>query len=395
MSLVVPLGDHPVANAFLAEEELSRPEPRFPLDLYVCGRCALLQIGNQVPPGFFRHYLYVPSAADTGRRHFAGLASWLVDTGLLPAGGRIIDVGCNDGLFLASCVALGAQAIGIDPASNLAPVARSKGVTVIEEYLTPEVAREVRERHGAADVLVATNTLNHIDDLRAFTESALALLGPDGAIVIEVPRASELIEHNEIDTVYHEHLSQFSLRSLCELFAPFDLVVSQVHAITMHGGSMRVIANRRGRREVSPAVDEWLAAEQRAGLFDPGTYDAFRGRLERNRDALVAMLGGLVGDGCRIAGYGAPAKGNTLLNYCKIGPDTLAFLADRNPLKHGRYSPGMHVPIVPASRIDEAQPDCLLVLAWNFFDEIREQQAAFRARGGRFVVPIPVPTLVT
>ncbi len=394
MSLVIALGMHPLANAFVAEADRAEPDARFPLDLFVCERCALLQIPDHVPPGFFRHYLYVPSAADTGRRHFAGLARWLLDAGLIAPGGRVVDVGCNDGLFLSSCVALGIESVGIDPAANLAPIARAKGIEVVEAYFDDAVARSVRERIGPADVLVATNTLNHVDDLRAFVAAATVLLAEGGSMIIEVPRATELIARNEFDTVYHEHLSQFSLRSLVEMCGAFDVVVTHVEAISMHGGSMRVVAARRGLREPSPAVAEWLAAEQRAGLFAPNTYTAFRARVEDNRARLVGLLADLRRQGLRIAGYGAPAKGNTLLNYCGIGPETLAFLADRSALKHGRYSPGMRVPVVPVERIASDAPDLLLVLAWNFFDEIREQQAAFRARGGRFVVPIPVPAIV-
>jgi 2-polyprenyl-3-methyl-5-hydroxy-6-metoxy-1,4-benzoquinol methylase len=394
MSLVLPLGEQPPANAFLSREQLDRPEARFPLDLFVCGRCALLQVPDHVPADFFRHYLYVPSAADTGRRHFAGLARWLLDAGVAPPGGRVVDVGCNDGLLLSGCAAIGLSCLGIDPASNLAPLARAKGLEVIEAYFDESVARDARARYGAADVVVTTNTLNHIDDLHGFVRAASALLGERGHLVIEVPRATELVELNEFDTVYHEHLSQFSLRSLAELVAAFDLEITLFEDITMHGGSMRVVATRRGVREASPAVAARLLEERRAGLFEAPTYEAFRQRVERNRETLVTLLAKLRAQGAKIAGYGAPAKGNTLLNYCGIGPETLEFLADRSTLKQGLHSPGMHVPVSPVERIETSGVDHLLVLAWNFFDEIREQQAAFRARGGRFIVPIPTPIVV-
>jgi SAM-dependent methyltransferase len=394
LSLVIALGPHPLANAFVAEADRARPDATFPLDLFVCERCALLQLPDHVPPGFFRHYLYVPSAADTGRRHFAELARWLVDASLVAPGGRVVDVGCNDGLFLSSCVALGIESVGIDPAANLAPLARVKGVDVVEAYLDVEVARGVRDRVGPADVVATTNTLNHVDDLHAFVEAAATLLADRGSFVVEVPRATELVSHNEIDTVYHEHLSQFSLRSLVELFAASDLTVVRVEDLSIHGGSMRVVASRRGVREPAPAVAARLASEERAGLFDPATYAAFRVRVEDNRGRLVGLLADLRREGRRIAAYGAPAKGNTLLNYCGIGPETLAFLADRSALKQGRYSPGMRVPVAPVEAIEAERIDHLLVLAWNFFDEIREQQSAFRARGGRFIVPIPVPRVV-
>jgi SAM-dependent methyltransferase len=394
LSLVVALGDHPPANAFVARADLARPDAKFPLDLHVCERCALLQVADHVPPGFFRHYLYVPSAADAGRAHFAGLARWLIDSGHVAPGGRVVDVGCNDGLFLSSCLGLGLRTLGIDPAENLAPLARAKGIDVVEAYFDATVARDVRARTGPADVLVTTNTLNHVDDLHAFVEAAATLLADRGSVVVEVPRATELLAHNEIDTVYHEHLSQFSLRALVELFSSFDLEVVGVDDLAIHGGSMRVVAASPGVRRQRPQVAARLEEERRAGLFEPSTYAAFRARIEDNREALVRLLAALRGRGLRIAGYGAPAKGNTLLNYCGIGPDTLAFLADRSTLKHGLWSPGMRVPVVPVEAIEAERVDVLLVLAWNFFEEIRAQQAAFRARGGRFVVPIPKPCVI-
>jgi SAM-dependent methyltransferase len=393
MALVLSLGRHPLANAFVADADRARPESTFPLDLFVCEDCALLQVADQVPPGFFRHYLYVPSAADTGRRHLAGLARWLLDAALVSPGGRVVDIGCNDGLFLSGCVELGLESIGIDPAANLAPVARTKGARVIESYFDASVARTVRDDLGPADVIVTTNTLNHVDDLHGFIAAAATLIVDGGSVVIEVPCATELVARNEIDTIYHEHLSQFSLGSLTRLCGAYDLTISHVEKLAIHGGSMRVVASPHGARDANPAVEAWLAEERRAGLLEPATYEAFRARIEDNRGRLVQMLEGYRRQGLRIAGYGAPAKGNTLLNYCGIGTETLAFLADRNPLKHGLFSPGMHVPVVPVERIESDAPDLLLVLAWNFFDEIREQQAAFRARGGRFIVPIPVPIL--
>jgi SAM-dependent methyltransferase len=400
LSHVVALGRHPLANAFVAEADRAHPDATFPLDLFVCERCALLQVPNHVPDGYFRHYLYVPSAADTGRRHFSDLASWLLDASLVAPGGLVVDVGSNDGLLLSACARLGLRSLGVDPAANLAPLARSKGVEVVEAYFDPDVARAVRDRFGPADVLVTTNTLNHVDDLHSFVAAAAALVQAGGAIVVEVPRATELIAHNEIDTVYHEHLSQFSLHSLVALFGAFGFAITRVEDIAIHGGSMRLVARRDAPTSAlaepgaSSAVEARLSGERAAGLFEPGTYARLRSRVEANRDRLVALLADLRRGGLRIAGYGAPAKGNTLLNYCAVGPDTLAFLADRSPLKQGRYSPGMRIPVVPVERIESDAVEVLLVLAWNFFDEIREQQSAFRARGGRFVVPIPEPRLV-
>ncbi len=394
MLMFLPLGAHPPANAFLRPDQLAAPEPRFDLDTHVCLACGLIQVPNVVPPDFFRSYVYVPSASETMHGHFRALAAGL--GGMLPLqpDDLVVDIGSNDGLFLSEWRRRGGRGLGIEPARNLAEIARGRGVEVVNEYFAPAVAAAVRSEHGPAAVIVTTNTFNHIDDLHAFMQGVVCLLDERGTFIVEVPHAGDLVELNEFDTVYHEHVSEFSVRSLQALYAQFDMEVVDIQRLEIHGGSMRVFARRRGSATPTPAVGEWLDREAALRLFERETYDAFRARVEANRAALLSMLRELKSAGHRLAGYGAPAKGNTLLNYCGIGPDTLEFLADRNPIKHGLYSPGMHIPVVGVERIDADRPDYLLVLAWNFGDEIIAQQAAFRARGGRFILPIPEPRIV-
>jgi SAM-dependent methyltransferase len=394
MYMFLPLGDHPPANAFLRPEQLLEPEPTFALDTHVCLECALIQVPNVIPPDFFRNYVYVPSASDTMHDHFGKLAHHVHDRLLNAADQLVVDIGCNDGLFLSSLNRLGARTLGIEPATNLTSIARSHGVEVINEYFVPEIAREAASRHGRAQVIVTTNTFNHIDDLHNFMQGVTELLADTGTFVIEAPHASDLVENNEFDTVYHEHVSEFSVKSLADLFAFFDMEVVDLERLPIHGGSMRVFSRRSGQSAVAPVVAEWLQAESKAGLFDATTYASFSMRVEQIRSGLLSMLRELKAQGCRIAGYGAPAKGNTLLNYYGIGPDTLMYLADRNSLKHGLYSPGMHIPVVPAERVLEDQPDYLLILAWNFADEIIRQQEEYRRHGGRFIVPIPTPRVI-
>jgi len=260
-------------------------------------------------------------------------------------------------------------------------------------YFDPSTARTLRDQRGRAKVIVTTNTFNHIGDLHYFMAGVVELLDEDGAFVVEVPWAKELLDRNEFDTVYQEHVSEFSLLSMVKLGEFFDLEVVDVHRLPIHGGSMRVFFQQKGKAQATPAVREMLEEELEAGMLVAKTYDDFADRVEEIRRDLITMLAELKGQGLKIAGYGAPAKGNTLLNYFSVGPADLDFLVDRNPLKQGLYSPGMKIEVRSPEAIETERPDVLMVLAWNFFDEIREQQSEFAARGGRFLVPLPRPVL--
>lgn len=385
--LFLPLGMHPPANAFVRPGETAG-ERSFPLDTYACLNCGLVEVPDQIPPDFFRNYLYVPSASEAMHAHFAELARTLKGRCLLKPDDLAVDIGCNDGLLLNSLKGLGVRTLGIDPAANLVALARAKGLEVVNEYFTPQTARALRERYGPAAVIVTTNTFNHIDDLHAFVAAVTVLLGPDGTFVIEVPQALEYVRGLEFDTVYHEHLSTFSVKSLVELAKFFGLVVTDVEPLPIHGGSMRVFLRQAGAGADAVARD-WVTREQQAGLFDRTTYDRFAVEVRTSRDKTMSLLRRLKGDGNRLVGYGAPAKGNTLLNYYGIGPDLLDYLADRNSLKHELLSPGMHIPICAAERILAEQPDYVFILAWNFADEIVRQQDEYRRRGGQFILPIP------
>ncbi|MBA2462462.1 MAG: class I SAM-dependent methyltransferase [Actinobacteria bacterium] len=393
--LFLPLGDHPLANGFLREEQLAEPEAHFPLDVHVCLDCGLIQVDDQVPAGYFRHYVYIPSAADAMHGHFAGLAESVAERFLGSADALTVDIGCNDGLFLSFLRERGARTLGIDPATNIVELARQKGVEVVNEYFTPDLARLIREEHGPAKVVVSTNTFHHIGDLDPFTLGVTLMLDDDGVFVVEVPHALELVEQNEFDGVYHEHVSQHTVKSFVDHFRLFGLEVFDVERLDVHGGSMRIFA-RPATNGAAPTgvVAEWLDEEAQRGLFEASTYDAFRDRVERNREELLSILRELKGDGRRIVGYGASARGNTLLNYYRIGTETLDYIVDRNPLKQGLYSPGMHIPVQGPERLADDDPEYMLLIAWNFADEIVRQQDDYAQRGGRFILPIPEPKLV-
>lgn len=390
--LYLPLGDHPPANAFLLPQQLGAPEATYPLDTHVCLDCALIQVPDQLPADFFVDYLYIPSASETMQQHFRTLARRFRDRLVTAPGQRVVDIGCNDGLLLGACRDEGLATLGVDPAANIAALARANGIEVFNEYFTAESAARIREQYGPAQVIVTTNTFNHIDNLHDFTAGVTTLLAPDGTFVIEVPQALTCIEQNEFDTVYHEHLSVFSVASVEALGRQFGLAVVDVEELPIHGGSMRLFLRREG--PATSAVAEWLKREREARLFDRDTYTAHASRVERIRSELMTLLGDLKRQGKRLAGYGAPAKGNTLLNYYGIGSDLLDFLVDRNTLKQGRYSPGMHIPVVGPEAIAREAPNYLLILAWNFAEEIMAQQQAFVSSGGRFILPIPEPRIV-
>jgi SAM-dependent methyltransferase len=389
----LPMGDHPPANSFVRSEDVLKQQPVYPLDTQVCLTCGLIEVEDQVPEGFFEHYLYVPSGATLMHTHFGELAEVLQKEA---DGGLIVDIGCNDGLLLSACNKLGARTIGVDPAANLAEIAATRGVEVDVGYFTAEAGARLSDKYGPASVIVTTNTFNHIGDLHDFMSGVVRWLAADGSFVIEVPWAKNLLTGNEFDTVYHEHVSEFSLLSLVRLGAYFDLDVVDVHRLGVHGGSMRVFMKHKAAGVTAkPIVAEMLAEERDAGMLDVETYKAFAKRVEQVRDELIGMLAELKRSGKTIAGYGAPAKGNTLLNYFRIGPETLDYLVDRNTLKQGLYSPGMKIPIRSLDALEDQRPDVLLVLAWNFFDEIRQQQSDFAAQGGQFLVPLPRPVLVS
>ena len=391
--LFLPMGDHPPANSFVRAGDVGKEQPVYALDTQVCLECGLIEVEDQVPEGFFEHYLYVPSGATLMHTHFGGLAEVLKEKA---KSGLIVDIGCNDGLLLSACNKIGCKTIGVDPAANLAEIAKTRGVDVDVGYFTADASEVLVDKYGPASVIVTTNTFNHIGDLHNFMAGVKRWLAEDGFFVIEVPWAKDLLDRNEFDTIYHEHVSEFSLLSLVKLGGFFNLKVVDVHRLNVHGGSMRVFLKHADAvTSIAPIVGEMLAEEREAGMLSEDTYQEFAARIDQVGSDLKAILADCSAKGLKVAGYGAPAKGNTLLNFFQIGPETLDYLVDRNALKQGLYSPGMKIPIRSPEALVDDRPDVLLVLAWNFFDEIKQQQSEFAAKGGKFLVPLPTPVLVS
>jgi SAM-dependent methyltransferase len=388
LQLVLSLGRTPLANALLTREQLSQPEPLYPLDLAFCPACTLVQIMETVPPAeLFSEYLYFSSFSDTMLRHSQSLVTHLIAQRRLGPRSLVIEIASNDGYLLQYYQRVGVPVLGIEPAANIAREAVKRGVPTIVEFFGRELAGRLKTQGRRADVIHAHNVLAHVADLNGFVEGIKVLLKDDGVAVIEAPYVKDLIDQCEFDTIYHEHLCYYSLTALHHLFWRHRLFIQDIERIAIHGGSLRVTVGTHDT--ATPAVAQLLAEEADWGVGHFATYRDFGVRVEALKATLTAMLAGFKRRGDRIAAYGAAAKGSTLLNYFGIGLETLDFVVDRSPHKQGRFMPGVHIPIRAPERLLEEMPDEVLLLTWNFADEILEQQKAYRQLGGRFIIPVP------
>ncbi len=395
LRVILSLGQMPLANALLTADELDAPEATYPLDLAVCPRCSLVQITETVPPEtLFREYPYFSSYSETMLAHVGRLVERLIDERALGARSLVVEIGSNDGYLLQYYRARGIPVLGIEPAANVARVAReTRGIPTLCEFFGEGMARDLAGEGRRADVIHVHNVLAHVADLNGFVSGLGILLDAGGLAVIEVPYVKELIDRCEFDTIYHEHLSYFSLTALDRLFAQHGLVIADVARVPIHGGSLRLRVRAGGGTPPAGArgasVDALLAGEAAWGVGGLGFYHGFGRRVEEVKASLRRLLLALRGNGARVAGYGAAAKGAILLNYVGIGRDLLDFVVDLNPYKQGRFMPGVRLPVYSPAKLLDAMPDYLLVLAWNVAREIFDQQAEYRHRGGRLIVPVP------
>ncbi|HLK88472.1 MAG TPA: class I SAM-dependent methyltransferase [Polyangia bacterium] len=393
---VLDLGSTPLANSLPTERDPAA-EPRYPLELVFCSACSLVQITETVPPeDLFRDYLYFSSFSDTMLAHARELVGRLVAERKLGAGALAVEIASNDGYLLQYYKQAGVPVLGIEPARNVAKVAiEQRGIPTVVEFFGHALATRLRAEGKRADVLHANNVLAHVADLGGFVAGIREILADDGVAVLEFPYLGEMIDRCEFDTIYHEHLCYYSLSALDHLFARQGLKAIEVERLPIHGGSLLLqVARAEAPRAPGPSVAALLEEEARRGMKTAAFYRGFAQRVLDLKAELRAVLARLKAEGRRVAAYGAAAKGSTLLNTFGIGRETLDFVADRSTYKQGRFMPGVGVPIVAPARLVEAMPDYTLLLTWNFADEILAQQAEYRSKGGKFIVPIPTVRVV-
>lgn len=391
---VLSLGTTPLADALRRGDQLSQAEPRFPLNVAFCPHCSLVQLLETVPPEvlFCQEYPYYSSFSPALLQHSRANALELIRTRGLNASSLVIELASNDGYLLKNFVEHNIPVLGIDPAEGPAQAAEKVGVPTLCAFFGERVGRELSAGGKSADVMIGNNVLAHVADIHGFVEGVHILLKENGVAVIEMPYVKDLVDHCEFDTIYHEHLCYFSLTALNHLFRMHSMFINDVKRLPIHGGSLRIYVEKQ--ENVSSTVSDMLRTEAAEKVDRIDYYRDFAARVEQIRNELRGLLGRLKRQGARIAAYGAAAKGSTLINYSDIGTEFVDFVVDRNTHKQGLYMPGQNIPVLAPEALLERMPDHVLLLAWNFADEIFRQQEEYRQRGGRFIIPVPHPQIV-
>lgn len=394
---VIDFGSVPLAGAFVPSSASYEDEHSYPLGVISCRSCRLMSLTHVVDPEIlYRVYAYTTSESETMSQHMANVVVTCREKFALPPGSLVVEIGSNSGTQLLAFRDAGMRTLGIDPALNIASVANEQGVETLAEFFSAPVARSVRSKFGAADLILGRHVFAHIDDLADIVAGIRDLLAPDGVFAIEVPYALDLLEKNEFDTIYHEHLSYFSVRSFSRLFSRHGMRVVDVERFGVHGGSILVFVSlSEARWQTSPVVADLLSLEQSAGLDDDATYQRFAETVKQVTSDLTGLVRDLAAEGKRIAGYGAPAKGNTLLCVSGLGLSEIEYCSDSTLFKQGMTTPGTHIPVHSPEYAQENPPDYFLLLAWNYADEILRKEWKFLEAGGKFIIPIPKPSIVS
>lgn len=394
---VVSLGNFPLANTFLDEDGLRRAEHFYPLDLYLCDKCYLVQLPEYVKPEkIFTVYPYFSSYSSSWLKHSENYVNNMIERFGLDKKSFVTEVASNDGYLLQYFIRKGISVLGVEPAENIAKVARNKGVPTEVAFFGKDVAWRLAAEGTLADLIIGNNVLAHVPALNDFIAGLKIMLAPDGVITLEFPYLMRLILDVQFDTIYHEHLSYFSLLSLEKIFSAHELFIFDVDKLPTHGGSLRIYLRHKENvtNRICKTTGEIVRQEKELGLNRIETYQDFNDKVKKIKRELVNCLTDLKHAGKIVAAYGAPAKGNTLLNYCGIKRDLIAFTVDKNPCKQGRYLPGSHIPVISPDVIKQARPDYVFILPWNLKDEIMEQIKFIREWGGKFIIPIPEPAVI-
>ncbi len=392
----VDLGMSPLCESFVASDALQAGEMFYPLNVRICSHCWLGQLGQYVQPDhLFTEYAYFSSFSQSWLRHAERYVEMATERFGLDQNSFVVEVASNDGYLLRNFVARGIPCLGIEPAQNVARAAEAIAVPTLASFFGRALAGTLSEQGRGADLLIGNNVLAQVPDLNDFAAGLATLLKPEGVLTLEVPHLARLIQGNQFDTIYHEHFSYFSLASIDHLMANHGMRVFDVEELPSHGGSLRVFACRASAHHAeTPSVKRLRDFESAAGVRELATYQRFQEQVCETKRKILGLLSDLKRSGARIAGYGAPGKGNTLLNYCGIGTDFLDFTVDRNPYKHGLFLPGSRIPIFAPDAIDQNRPDYVMILPWNLAAEITAQLAHIASWGGRFIIPIPEPRVM-
>lgn len=390
------LGFTPPADQFKRKDQLKESEISYPLEVCVCGNCGLIQLNHVVSPEvlYRNDYPYESSTTKTGHAHWESFAKRVVSRLSLDENDLVVDIGSNVGVLLGEFKKLGTIVEGVDPAPNIVMLAHERGIDTICDFFNEESVDKILAIKGQASVVTGTNVFAHIEDLDTLMNNVKKLLNDKGVFIFEAPYFVNLLKHLEYDTIYHEHLSYLSVKPLVPFFAKHDMEVFDIEQTDIHGGSFRVYVSNKGKHKVEPIVEELIKEEDNQKIYDIETLKEFADKVRKNRDELLWLLHSLKREGKSIVGVSAPAKGMTLLNYCYIGPHLLDAVTEKSTLKIGRVTPGGHIPVVSDDYLLEHQPDYALLLAWNFADEIMKNLSEYRARGGKFIIPIPMPKIV-
>jgi 2-polyprenyl-3-methyl-5-hydroxy-6-metoxy-1,4-benzoquinol methylase len=392
----VDLGMSPLANSYIKPEQRNRMEPFFPLHVYVCEKCLLVQLEQfSSPDDIFSDYAYFSSFSDSWLAHAKAYVDMIADRFHLSEKSKVVEIASNDGYLLKNFVARGIPVLGVEPAANVAEVAKKNGINTKVAFFGEKTALGLTNDAWSADLIIGNNVLAHVPDLNDFVKGLKILLKPTGLITMEFPHLLQLMESNQFDTIYHEHFSYFSFLAVEQVFARHGMKLFDVEELPTHGGSLRIYAchDRDESKSIHSRARDLKAKEQRAGFGELKHYLSFSPKVEATKRKLLSFLISAKQEGKRVVGYGAPAKGNTLLNYCGVRTDLMDYTVDRSPHKQGHFLPGVHIPIYAPEQIRQTRPDYVLILPWNLKDEVIQQMAFIREWGGKFVVPIPEVTV--